>query len=61
MEPSETFLNGWHAHRLREKNEANPYDSKRQYISSVLWDCGWCERFSAVKHGLPLKYDETVF
>lgn len=56
---SEAFLNGWHAHRGDIGVDANPYNEYSQSVSHTKWTSGWCGRFSAVKHDLPLEYDDV--
>lgn len=54
----EAFLNGWHANRLGIDVEKNPYDETTQSVSHSQWCSGWCARFSALKHGLSLEFDD---
>lgn len=57
MKP-ESYINGWFAHKGERSQEENPYKEKVQEYSHNQWISGWCDRFSAVKHGLDLSLDE---
>lgn len=61
MNKSEAYLNGWLAHKNGVENTAddNPYLETLQHYSNNQWLSGWCDRFSAVKHGLDMSLDET--
>ncbi len=48
---TESYRNGWIAHRKRAPVQDNPYDEVTQAISHAWWTSGWCERFNAAKHG----------
>lgn len=58
MKYSEAYLNGWFAHKKNTPNFTNPYLEHQQYYSHMQWLSGWCDRFSAVKHGQDLSLDE---
>jgi hypothetical protein len=55
---SAPFLDGWHAHRLiGAPMPENPYSEGTQPYSHHQYIAGWCERFNAIKHDLPLTHD----
>lgn len=54
----ESYLNGWLAHKGDCPQDLNPYNEIQQPYSYANWLSGWCDRFSAVKHGLDLSLDE---
>lgn len=57
-EGSLPYLDGWDAHRNGIQDpDSNPYHEKLQPRSHLAWLSGWCARFDAIKHGLPLEYD----
>lgn len=45
------YRDGWLAHKSGVGVDENPYDERKQSFSHGQWTGGWCERFSAVKHG----------
>lgn len=58
---SEAYMNGWFSHLNDFSETANPYQEHIQRFSYVQWISGWCDRFSAVKHGHDLSLDEDLF
>jgi hypothetical protein len=61
MEKSDTYLDGWLAHREGVESDANPYDEKTQARSHAQWRSGWCDRFGACKHDGSLTHDDAEF
>lgn len=59
-EQSESYLNGWHAHRAGVDVDENPHNERTEPLSNMRWCSGWCARFSAVKHGQSLELDEVT-
>lgn len=59
------YRDGWLAQKYGASNEG-PYNPETQMASATLWDLGWTDRYSAVKHGrsnvdrLDLKYASYV-
>ncbi|GJD87809.1 hypothetical protein BHAOGJBA_1314 [Methylobacterium hispanicum] len=60
MDKSEAYLDGWLAHAQDVGSDDNPHEERRQPRSHAQWTSGWCARFSAVKHGLDLTYDDAA-
>ena len=64
--PSSAYLDGWFTHKsglTHPKLEGmpdNPYDPDWQPYFNQQWMSGWCDRFSAVKHGGDLVHDEAL-
>ncbi len=59
MDTPETpaYCDGWLAHKNDVGIEENPYDELRQPFSNLQWMRGWCDRFSAIKHGRIAEFD----
>lgn len=60
MDKTEAYLNGWSAHKGDQSQDLNPYHEGTQNYSHSQWLSGWCDRFSACKHGLSLSLDEEL-
>ena len=52
------YLDGWQAHKDGVSVDDNPYSETAQRVSNRLWTSGWCQRFSCIKHGSELEFDE---
>lgn len=57
-EQSIQWAEGWRSHQDGLDDE-NPYDRQRQLWSHTQWQSGWCARFTAIKHGFALTYDDN--
>lgn len=60
MSESESFLNGWLAHKNDVGLDECPYDERTQAVSYGQWAAGWSQRFSACKHDLDMSLDEIA-
>ena len=57
---AEAYMNGWFAHKNKTAAEGeNPYPENTMPFSRAQWLSGWCDRFSAVKHGGSLELDDV--
>jgi hypothetical protein len=56
-EYSESYINGWNAHRLGVDVKKNPYDPNSQRWSNSQWNAGWHSRSTAPRFSFA---DESV-
>lgn len=61
MAKHQAYLDGWLAHKNEHSQKTQPYNEATQAFSATQWVSGWCDRFSAIKHGLELTHDDAQF
>ena len=61
MKKHQAYLDGWLAHQPERGQDLQPYNEALQAFSATQWLSGWCDRFSAIKHGLELTHDDAQF